>query len=240
MSASSRSTSGSASTAKCWCRSTKMRRAQALGRVRESGIDALAIVLMHGWRHTAHEARLARNRARARLHAGFRQPRSRAPDQAHRPRRHDGGRCLSVAGAAALRRPGRGWPAGRDRSAFHAVERRPCRGERVSRQGRDPVRARRRRCRHGRGQRAARRRAGSSASTWAGPRPTSRIMPGAFELADESVVAGSPHPRADDADPHRCGRRRIDLPLRRNAFPRRAGKRRRESRARPATATAAR
>ena len=31
----------------------------ALQRIREAGIDALAIVLMHGWRHTKHEARLA-------------------------------------------------------------------------------------------------------------------------------------------------------------------------------------
>ena len=36
------------------------------------------------------------------------------------------------------------------------------------------------------------------------------------------------HPRADDADPHRRGRRRVDLPLRRHALPRRAGERRRE------------
>jgi 5-oxoprolinase (ATP-hydrolysing) len=32
---------------------------KALGEVREAGIDALAIVLMHGWRHIRHEARLA-------------------------------------------------------------------------------------------------------------------------------------------------------------------------------------
>ncbi|HET7606593.1 MAG TPA: hydantoinase B/oxoprolinase family protein [Sphingomicrobium sp.] len=32
---------------------------EALGQVRAAGIDALAIVLMHGWRHTHHEARLA-------------------------------------------------------------------------------------------------------------------------------------------------------------------------------------
>ena len=31
----------------------------ALEQARESGIEALAIVLMHGWRHTAHEVRLA-------------------------------------------------------------------------------------------------------------------------------------------------------------------------------------
>ena len=32
---------------------------QALTRVRETGIDALAIILMHGWRYTGHEAQLA-------------------------------------------------------------------------------------------------------------------------------------------------------------------------------------
>ena len=32
---------------------------EALSKIRDSGIDALAIVLMHGWRHTAHEARVA-------------------------------------------------------------------------------------------------------------------------------------------------------------------------------------
>jgi 5-oxoprolinase (ATP-hydrolysing) len=32
---------------------------EALARLREDGIDALAIILMHGWRHSTHEARLA-------------------------------------------------------------------------------------------------------------------------------------------------------------------------------------
>jgi 5-oxoprolinase (ATP-hydrolysing) len=32
---------------------------EALSVIRDSGVDALAIVLMHGWRHTAHEARVA-------------------------------------------------------------------------------------------------------------------------------------------------------------------------------------
>ncbi|HEX4800196.1 MAG TPA: hydantoinase/oxoprolinase N-terminal domain-containing protein, partial [Sphingomicrobium sp.] len=32
---------------------------EALARVRADGIDALAIVLMHGWKHAAHEERLA-------------------------------------------------------------------------------------------------------------------------------------------------------------------------------------
>jgi 5-oxoprolinase (ATP-hydrolysing) len=37
----------------------EVRARAALAAVREAGIDALAIVLMHGWRHTAHEERLA-------------------------------------------------------------------------------------------------------------------------------------------------------------------------------------
>src|SRR5438105_46465 len=42
----------------CSCNLTRSKRA-ALAKVRESGIDALAIILMHGWRFTEHEARLA-------------------------------------------------------------------------------------------------------------------------------------------------------------------------------------
>src|SRR5436309_10629508 len=37
----------------------KERAGAALAEVRESGIDAVAIILMHGWRYTEHEARLA-------------------------------------------------------------------------------------------------------------------------------------------------------------------------------------
>ncbi len=48
------------------------------------------------------------------------------------------------------------------------------------------------------------------------------------------------HPRADDADPHHRGRRRVDLPVRRDALPGRPGIRRRAARARPATAPAGR
>ena len=68
-------------------------------------------------RHRVHarlplsRAREARggDRARARLRAGVGQPRGLAADQAGRPRRHHGGRCLSVADPAPLR--GAGGPA---------------------------------------------------------------------------------------------------------------------------------
>ena len=77
---------------------------RACRRFATSGIDALAIVLMHGWRHSRARGAARRDRARARLHPGFGQPRGRAADQADRARRHDRGRRLSVAGAAPLRR----------------------------------------------------------------------------------------------------------------------------------------
>ena len=60
MSAWSRSTSGSAPTATIVRPLDEAARARrAAGRCGDSGIDALAIVLMHGWRFTEHEARLA-------------------------------------------------------------------------------------------------------------------------------------------------------------------------------------
>ena len=108
------------------------------------------------------DARLALDRARGRargdgardrLHPGLRQPRGRAADQADRPRRHLRRRRLSVAGAAPLRRQGRRGPDGRRRPGgthiLHAVQWRPDRRRRVPRQGRDPVRPRRRHRRHG-------------------------------------------------------------------------------------------
>ena len=55
----SRSTSGSGSMARSSGRSTKRRRATRSGSCATRAIDALAIVLMHGWRFADHEARLA-------------------------------------------------------------------------------------------------------------------------------------------------------------------------------------
>ncbi len=56
---SSRSTSASARTANRRCRSTRPRRAQALQAAFDDGDRAVAIVLMHGYRHHDHEERLA-------------------------------------------------------------------------------------------------------------------------------------------------------------------------------------
>ncbi len=72
-----------------------------LRRAFADGIHAVAIVFMHAYRYPEHEKQVAAL-ARAHLPAGLGQPRSLAADQAGRPRRHHGGRCLSVADPAAL------------------------------------------------------------------------------------------------------------------------------------------
>ena len=83
------------------------RRARAISKQRcADGIKAVAIVFMHAYRYPAHEQARRRARARDGLRAGLGQPRGLAADQAGRARRHDGGRCLSLADPAALRRAG--------------------------------------------------------------------------------------------------------------------------------------
>ena len=109
--------------------------------VRDGGIDALAIVLMHGWRLRAHEARLA-EMARE---LGFTQV-SVSHEVAPLIKLIGRGDTTVVDAylSPVLRRYVDRVAAGlaeRDRSPFHAVERRPGRRDRVSRQGRDPVRA---------------------------------------------------------------------------------------------------
>ena len=128
-----------------------------LERAHADGIRAVAIVLMHAYRYSDHEQRVAGAGARARLSAGLRQPRSLAADQARRPRRYHRGRQLSVADPAPLRGAGGGRPElspQRTRSSdppdVHDVVGRADGGGIVSRQGRDPVRAGGRRRRHGR------------------------------------------------------------------------------------------
>ena len=67
-----------------------------------TGIRSVAIVFMHGYRYPAHEQRVA---ALAR-EIGFTQVSTSARDlgahEARRPRRYDGGRCLSLAHPATL------------------------------------------------------------------------------------------------------------------------------------------
>ena len=122
-----------------------------------------------------------RARALAGLSAGVGVARGVAADEAGVARRHDGGRRLSVADPAALRRRSRARPVrrepGRAAAAVHAKLRRPDRRAPLPGQGRDPVGAGRRHRRRGRSvaPRGLRRR--SSASTWAARRPTSRTRP---------------------------------------------------------------
>ncbi len=189
-------------------------------------------------------AREARRHARPRdgLPAGLGQPRGVAADQAGGPRRHHGGGCLSLADPAPLCRDGgirARCQALRRAPDVHDVVRRAHRRRAVPGQGRDPVRPGRRRGRHG------------------ADRPRGRLHP-ADRLRhgrhlDRRVALrrrirarlrdrgrGRADARADDADPHRRGRRRLDPAFRRRALPRRPRQRRRQSRARPATAAAGR
>ena len=75
---------------------------------RASGIEAVAIVLMHGYRFTAARARARGDRARRRLHASLGEPRGLAADEVRLARRHDRRGRVSVADTGALRAPGRG------------------------------------------------------------------------------------------------------------------------------------
>ena len=125
------------------CRSTRTRRARRWRAVREPGIDALAIVLMHGWQlsrdHEARLAEIARELGFAQISVS-----------------HEVAPLIKLVGrgdttvvdaylSPVLRRyvdRVAAGLAGRRRPPLHAVERRPRRGDRLSRQGRDPVRAR--------------------------------------------------------------------------------------------------
>ena len=143
----------------------------ALAPARAAGIEAVAIVLMHGWQFPEHERAVA---AVAR-ELGFTQV-SVSHDVSPLAKLVGRGdttvvdaylspilrRYVSRVATAARPHP----------PVVHAVQRRADRREPVRGQGRDPVRARGR-DRRGRGdQRRARAATRSSASTWAGPRPT--------------------------------------------------------------------
>ena len=107
-------------------------------------------------RHRVHarlpllRARGARGAARARrgLRPGFRVARGVAAHEDRLARRHDGGRCVSLADPAPLRGPGRRRAAGRA-PHVHAVQRRPHRRASLPGQGLDPLRPRGRHRRHG-------------------------------------------------------------------------------------------
>ena len=62
----------------------------------------------------------------------------------------------------------------------------------------------------------------SSASTWAAHRPTSPTTPGHTNAVVRDHGGGRAPARADDEHPHRSGRRRLDLPIRRRTLSGRA------------------
>ena len=113
------------------------------------------------------------------VRAGLGQPRGQPADEDGEPRRHHRGRRLSHADPAALHRPGGGGVRGGDgrQAHVHAVLGRADRGGALPGQGRDPERAGGRRGRGGEGRARSPGSGGSSASTWAGPRPTSATSP---------------------------------------------------------------
>ena len=156
--------------------------------------------------------------------------RGQPADEAGQPRRHHGGRCLSVADPAPLCRAGRR-RTGRRAPDVHAIERRPHRCAPLPGQGLDPVRA---------GGRHRRRGAHFAAR---GLRQDHRLRHGRH--LDRRVALrrrirarlrnpgrGRAHARADDEHPHGGRGRRLDPAFRRRALSRRAGFGRRQSRAR--------
>ena len=78
-----------------------------LDAARAQGFEACAIVFLHGYRYPGARSARSGARPRRRLHADLRQPRDRAADEICGPRRHDGGRRVSLACAVALCRPHR-------------------------------------------------------------------------------------------------------------------------------------
>ena len=170
-------------------RSTRPPPAPISPRRRADGIDACAIVLMHAWKYPAHEQRLA---ALAR-EAGFTQvSASHAVSPLLRLVPRGDTTVVDAYLSPILRRYVDQVAAelARHAALFHAVQRRPGRGAPLPGQGRDPVRPGRRHRRRGADRRDGRASTASSASTWAAPRPTSRIYAGEFERAFETEVAG--------------------------------------------------
>ena len=210
------------------CRSTRSgARAALQARSRRSGIDALAIVLMHGWRFTAHEARLAE----IARELGFAQV------------------SVSHEVAPLIKLIGRGDTTVVDAYLSPVLRRyvdrvaAGCRREPTSTSCNRTAASPRPAAFRGKDAILSGPAGGVvgmvAASAPHGRRAADRLrhgrhvdrrlaLCGAVRACRRERRRGRSHPRADDADPHRRGRRRVDLPVRRHALPRRAGKRRRE------------
>ncbi len=158
-------------------RSADLQQAErALRAAFDRGIRSCAIVLMHGYRYPQHELQLEE----LALRIGFTQVsvshRVSPADEAGVARRHDRGRCLSVARSATLREPGCR-AAARCEAAVHAIVGR-ARATRSSSRARTrffPVPRAASSARRARPSRLASTR--SSASTWAARPPTSHTSP---------------------------------------------------------------
>ena len=179
-------------------------------------------------------ARAARRRARPRdgLSAGLGEPRGFAADQAGGARRYHGGGCVSFADPAPLRRDS-GLGARLEKfgraSDVHDVVRRAHRRRTVPRQGRDPLGPGRRRGRHGADRPRGRL---HTADRLRHGRHLDRRVALRWRIRARlrNRGRGRSHARADDADPHRRGRRRLDPAFRRRALSRRSRLSRRQSR----------
>ena len=214
-----------------------------LDAAKADGINAVAIVFMHAYRYPEHEKRVATARARDGLPAGLGQPRGLAADQAGRPRRHHGGRCLSVADPAPLCGAGRRGPRRQALRSARLMFMMSSGGLTAAElfQGKDAILSgpaggvvgmARDRTR-GRLQRADRLRHGRHLDRRVALRRRIRAR-----LRDRG--RGRAHARADDAHPHGRRRRRLDPAFRRRALPRRPGLRPAPIRDRNATAAAGR
>ena len=157
-------------------------------------------------------------------------PRDQPADEARRPRRDHGRRRLPLPHPAALHRRRRA-AAGGGAPALHAVARRADRRRASSAARTHPLGARRRHRRGGRTRAAAPASSGSSPSTWAARRPTSRTSPASTSAARVRGRRRAPA-GADAAHPHRRRRRRLGLLVRGRALPRRPAQRRRRPGAR--------